>query len=60
MDKRKIQALINRLNDNIKLVKSVSAIEKGNSIQIAKDEGFIEGIEFVIKRLICLKESIDK
>jgi len=47
MNKRKIQALINRLNDDIEHIRSTTY-----------DISFINGVEFAINKLEMLKESI--
>jgi len=61
MNQRKLQAVINRLKDDIKNVKcSIPRITKENVCQVANDEGFINGIELAIEKLEMLKESIDK
>ena len=61
MNQRKLQAVINRLKDNIKNIKcSIPRITKENVCQVANDEGFINGIKFAIEKLEMLKESIDK
>tara|TARA_R100000234_G_scaffold118356_1_gene98631 strand:- start:913 stop:1146 length:234 start_codon:yes stop_codon:yes gene_type:complete len=51
MNKRKIQGLINRLKDDINMLK----IEELSQ----KDKGFIGGIKFSIDKLEILKESIN-
>tara|TARA_R100000700_G_C3055421_1_gene72732 strand:+ start:26 stop:214 length:189 start_codon:yes stop_codon:yes gene_type:complete len=61
MNQRKLQAVINRLKDDIKNIKcSIPRITEENVCQVANDEGFINGIEFAIEKLEMLKESIDK
>ena len=61
MNQRKLQAVINRLKDDIKNVKcSIPRITEENICKVANDEGFINGIELAIEKLEMLKESIDK